>query len=50
MSDDKLLYLSQADVAACGVTMEDIIAALEAAFREHGEGRVEMPQIGRAHV
>jgi ornithine cyclodeaminase/alanine dehydrogenase-like protein (mu-crystallin family) len=40
---EKLLYLSQADVAAVGLTMEEIIAALEAMFREKGEGRVEMP-------
>ncbi len=38
-----LLYLSQADVAAVGVTMAEIIDALEVAFREKGEGRVEMP-------
>ena len=40
---ERLLYLSQADVAAVGLTMEEIIAALEAMFREKGEGRVEMP-------
>ena len=40
---DKLLYLSQADVAAVGLTMAEIIDALEVAFREKGEGRVEMP-------
>ena len=38
-----LLYLSQADVQAIGLTMAEIIAALEATFREKGEGRVEMP-------
>jgi len=43
MSELKLLYLSRADVEAVGVTMPEIIAALEVAFREHGEGRVEMP-------
>lgn len=43
MSQPKVLYLSQADVQAAGVTMPEIIAALEVAFREHGEGRVEMP-------
>ncbi len=41
--NESLLYLSQADVAAVGLTMEEIIAALEAMFREKGEGRVEMP-------
>jgi ornithine cyclodeaminase/alanine dehydrogenase-like protein (mu-crystallin family) len=39
----KLLYLSQADVATCGPTMPEIVAALELMFREKGEGRVEMP-------
>jgi ornithine cyclodeaminase/alanine dehydrogenase len=38
-----LLYLSRADVEAVDVPMERIIAALEAMFREKGEGRVEMP-------
>lgn len=36
-------YLSRADVEAAGVTMEAVIGALETAFREKGEGRVEMP-------
>ena len=39
----KFLYLSQADVIAAGVTMKEIISALEAMFREKAEGRVEMP-------
>jgi ornithine cyclodeaminase/alanine dehydrogenase len=39
----KLLYLSQSDVAAVDLTMAEIIAALERMFREKGEGRVEMP-------
>ncbi len=39
----ELLYLSQSDVAAVGLTMAEIIAALERMFREKGEGRVEMP-------
>jgi len=43
MSEDQLLYLSQADVAAVGLTMKEIVEALEVAFREKGEGRVEMP-------
>jgi ornithine cyclodeaminase/alanine dehydrogenase len=38
-----LLYLSRADVEAAGVTMAEIIARLEIAFREKGEGRVDMP-------
>jgi len=40
---DKLLYLSQAEVEAVGLTMAEIIESLEVAFREKGEGRVEMP-------
>ena len=39
----QILYLSQTDVAAVGLTMAEIIDALEAAFREKAEGRVEMP-------
>lgn len=40
---DKFLYLSQADVVSAGLTMAEIIIALEQMFREKGEGRVEMP-------
>ena len=43
MSDKRILYLSQADVEAVGLSMAEIIKALEDAFREKGEGRVEMP-------
>ncbi|UCH21914.1 MAG: ornithine cyclodeaminase family protein [Deltaproteobacteria bacterium] len=43
MSSNELLYLSQADVSAVGLTMSEIIDALETAFREKGEGRTEMP-------
>jgi ornithine cyclodeaminase/alanine dehydrogenase len=43
MPQNQLLYLSQADVKAVGLTMAEIIEALELAFREKGEGRVEMP-------
>jgi ornithine cyclodeaminase/alanine dehydrogenase len=39
----KLLYLSHADVSAVGLSMQEIISALEAMFREKAEGRVEMP-------
>ena len=38
-----LLYLSRADVERVNLDMPAIIALLEAAFREKGEGRVEMP-------
>lgn len=43
MIKNQLLYLSQADVNAVGLTMAEIVAALEKAFIEKGEGRVEMP-------
>lgn len=39
----KFLYLSRADVESVGLTMTEIISALESMFREKGEGRVEMP-------
>jgi len=39
----KLLYLSKSDVVAAGLTMAEIVEAVEAAFREKGEGRIEMP-------
>ncbi len=39
----ELLYLSQGDVELVGPTITEIITALESAFREKGEGRVEMP-------
>lgn len=43
MPTSKLLYLSQADVGAAGVSMPEIIDAVEATFHEKGHGRVEMP-------
>ena len=43
MPENKLLYLSQADVVAAGISMAEIIDALEVAFRAKGEGRTEMP-------
>ncbi len=39
----EVLYLSRADVEKVGLPMAEIIAAVEAVFREKGEGRVEMP-------
>jgi ornithine cyclodeaminase/alanine dehydrogenase len=39
----EVLYLSYRDVEQAGLSMRAIIAALEAMFREKGEGRVEMP-------
>jgi ornithine cyclodeaminase/alanine dehydrogenase len=43
MRSGQLLYLSQADVELVGVTMADVVEAVEIAFREKGEGKVEMP-------
>ncbi len=42
-SEHQLLYLSRADVENVGLTMAEIVAAVERAFQEKGEGRVEMP-------
>jgi len=43
MEPGKLLYLSRADVEAVGLEMATIIERLETAFREKGQGRVEVP-------
>lgn len=43
MDKPQLLYLSRADVEAVALDMKTIIERLEEAFREKGEGRVEMP-------
>lgn len=39
-SQDRLLYLSQADVVACGVTADALEAAIRAAFLRRAEGGV----------
>ena len=43
MAPHRMLYLSAADVASVGLDLRTIIGLLETAFREKGEGRVEMP-------
>lgn len=43
MGEGELLYLSRADVKAVALDMPAMIGLLETAFREKGEGRVEMP-------
>jgi len=43
MKPSQLLYLSQDDVKAAGLTMAEIIYALDVAFREKGKGLTEMP-------
>ena len=49
MPTQDLLYLSHDDVVSVGLTMADIIAAVEDALREKGEGRVEMPPKSGLH-
>ncbi|MCX6565612.1 MAG: ornithine cyclodeaminase family protein [Candidatus Aminicenantes bacterium] len=43
MSGSDMLYLSRADVERAGVTMAEIVRAVEEMFREKGEGRTQMP-------
>jgi len=43
MSESKILYLSRADVEKTALDMPTILRLLEEAFREKGEGKVEMP-------
>jgi len=50
MPDQRILYLSQSDVVSLGVTMREIVDALEVAFREAGNGRVEMPPKPGVHT
>ena len=43
MESKPILYLSRQDVEGVGLSMQEIILALEAMFKEKGEGRYEMP-------
>ena len=43
MNTNTFLYLNRKDVEAVGLSMPEIINALEGMFKEKGEGRVEMP-------
>jgi ornithine cyclodeaminase/alanine dehydrogenase len=43
MSTNEFLYLSRADVEQVNLDMRSMIGLLEEAFREKGNGRVEMP-------
>jgi ornithine cyclodeaminase/alanine dehydrogenase len=43
MSEHKVLYLSRADVEKVDLPMKQIINLLEVAFKEKGNGKVEMP-------
>jgi len=43
LSASRFLYLSRSDIEMVGLDVRTIIGLLESAFREKGEGRVEMP-------
>jgi alanine dehydrogenase len=43
MSDDLLLYLSEADMRTAGLPMRGLVEALESAFGDLGEARAEVP-------
>lgn len=43
MSEQQVLYLSRADVESVDLPMREIIELLEKAFKEKGNGKVEMP-------
>ena len=43
MNTHTILYLSRNDIEAVGLSMPEIIEALDAMFKEKGEGRVEIP-------
>lgn len=43
MDTDTVLFLSRKDVETVGLSMAEIIDALDVMFKEKGEGRVEMP-------
>ena len=43
MTEQKILYLSQADVVSINLGTAEVIQLLEKAFNEKGHGRVEMP-------
>lgn len=43
MSDQQILYLSRADIETVNLPMKEVIELLEKAFREKGNGKVEMP-------
>jgi ornithine cyclodeaminase/alanine dehydrogenase-like protein (mu-crystallin family) len=43
MTNGELLYLSQSDVIATGLTIREVIDSIEEMFRQKGMGQVEMP-------
>jgi ornithine cyclodeaminase/alanine dehydrogenase len=50
MTEHTFLYLSHADVEEADLSMREIIALLEIAFKEKGHGRVEMPPKPGVHT
>ena len=50
MAEQKTLYLSRADVETVNLPMKEIIDLLEIAFKEKGNGRVEMPPKPGVHT
>jgi ornithine cyclodeaminase/alanine dehydrogenase-like protein (mu-crystallin family) len=50
MKKSQILYLSKVDVIKVGLSLSDIINALRDAFRQKGEGRVEMPPKSNIHI
>jgi ornithine cyclodeaminase/alanine dehydrogenase-like protein (mu-crystallin family) len=50
MTEQKILYLSRADVETVNLPMKQIIDLLEKAFLEKGNGRVEMPPKPGVHT
>ncbi|MGE5362043.1 MAG: ornithine cyclodeaminase family protein [Bacteroidales bacterium] len=50
MDNGTFLYLSRSDVEAVGLDMKTMIGLLETAFREKGNGRVEMPPKPGVHT
>src|SRR5829696_8314578 len=50
MTEQKILYLSRADVETVNLPMQEIIDLLEIAFREKGNGNVEMPPKPGVHT
>jgi ornithine cyclodeaminase/alanine dehydrogenase len=50
VTEGQFLYLSRADVASAGLDVSTMIGLLEAAFREKGSGRIEMPPKPGVHT
>lgn len=50
MAEQKILYLSRAEVERINLPMQEIIDLLEKAFLEKGNGRVEMPPKPGVHT